>query len=187
MRVRRLRIGGILALGALAVAAAFPAALAAKPSYIVEVPPGIRIAAKLDERLSSAVSKPGQIFVFETTAATRAGDVEIPAGTLGHGIVADAEPAVGTRPGKLALALVSIDLPDGRDVAVDFASGSRLAGVGEHVKAAVIPVPLPGGLIFLGGGKKPTNFSYPKGAIFTAQTAPASEARPAYPPPAASP
>jgi hypothetical protein len=151
-------------------------------SHLIDVPPGVLIEAKLDERISSHDAKVGQTFVFETTSEAHVGDITVPVGTLGHGRVEVAEATVGSRPGKLTLALVSIDLPDGRDIPVGFAPGSAVGGVGKHVKGAIIPIPLPIGVVFVGGGSKPSDVVFPQGTLFTAQTGPASTPLPAASP-----
>lgn len=127
----------------------------------VEVPGGTRVAVSLDDRLDSGDSRAGDRFTMTVTEAVRVAGIEaIPAGSLVHGVVAEAESA--RRPnkgGRLVLGAERIEAR-GESVPVEAvvtAEARELEGEGsieEDLKEIAIGGGV-GGLIggLLGGGK----------------------------------
>lgn len=127
----------------------------------VEVPAGTRVAVRLDDRLDSGESRAGDRFTMTATEAVRVAGVEaIPAGSLVHGVVAEAESA--RRPstgGRLVLSAERIEAR-GESVPVEAvvtAETRELEGEGsieEDLKEIAIGAGV-GGVIggLLGGGK----------------------------------
>ena len=100
---------------------------------------GVTIPVKLTQRLSSDSVKEGDRFTFVTTQAARVGDVSVPAGTTGHGVVSQARKATLDRGGELSLQLQSIDLPGGTSIPVTAPRGPQAEKrnvVAEAAKAA---------------------------------------------------
>ncbi len=82
-----------------------------------------RIAVKLDERLSSADEKKGDIFYFELTGSVILDGIALGAGTRGHGVVTDVASDPGAKRGVLILEARSIDAA-GQHFPVGLAPGS---------------------------------------------------------------
>jgi hypothetical protein len=107
--IQRRRVRAALAAATLFVAWFAIPASAQEPAQTSAV----SIPVKLVQRLSSHDAKAGDQFTFATTQSVRVGDVSIPPGTNGHGVVASARAARGDRGGDLALQVQSLDLPGG--------------------------------------------------------------------------
>jgi hypothetical protein len=161
------------------VLAAFFAILFGGPALAIELTPAappVLIPVRLTERLSSQDAQSGQRFGIETTRAVKIGDVDLPSGTKGHGVVEIAQSARGQKPGKLVLAMRSLDLPDGRAIAVNFS----LADPPKSDDAQGAPVSLGKGLVTIGGyASSGTNVVYEKGAPFTVTPLGANDFQPA--------
>jgi hypothetical protein len=104
------------------------------------VPAGLPVAVAMSQTLSSADARPGQTFYFQTTADVVLGDVSIPKGTRGHGVVMTAVPGTKDAKGQLSIAATSLDLADGRTIPVAI---SQLTITGSRPKTNFIPLPLP--------------------------------------------
>jgi hypothetical protein len=141
-----------------AVAAAPAAKPSAAPVVYVDVPAGIRIPAKFDERISSQEATTGQSFRFETTMPTEIGDLTIPSGTPGRGSVEFAAARRGEHGGRLEIAVDRLDLRDGRSVAVTLPLESE-----RPVRGAVI--------VFGGEDLGSENVVLEKGETFVVVTA----------------
>ena len=161
-----------------ALAAVF-AVLCAPPVAAIDlVPatPAIQIPVRLTERLSSQDAQSGQRFGVETTREVNVGDIDVPSGTKGHGVVETAQSARGQKPGKLVLAMRSLDLADGRAIAVNFS----LVNSPKSDDAKGPPVSLGNGLVTIGGyASYGTNVVYEKGAPFAVTPFSANDFQPA--------
>jgi hypothetical protein len=147
------RIGLRCATVALALALVFGAGGAALGQ--TTGPDAVTIPVKLTERVSSANAKAGQRFAFATTREVTIGDADVPAGTPGHGIVSEAKAARWDRAGKLSLEVQTIDLSDGRTIAVAAArapsaekrGAPKMPSLGSEIVALPLPVH---GIVLLG-------------------------------------
>ena len=168
----------------------------------VPSPETVSIPVKLSESLSSDHAKEGQPFEFVTTREATVGSVTVPAGTRGHGKVASASPAHLNHAGNLTLEVQSLDLSDGRTIAVTAAPRpasqpskvQEIATTAAHdagklastatTTSVLAPLALPvQGIVLLGSalhilaGK---NVSFPSGTTFSVteraiQSAPAPD------------
>lgn len=140
-----------------------------------EAPP-VLIPVRLTERLSSQDAQSGQRFGVETTRDTKVGDIDVPSGTKGHGVIETAQSARGQKAGKLVLSMRSLDLADGRTIAVNFS----LADPPKSDDAKGAPVSLGKGLVSIGGyATYGTNVVYEKGTPFTVTPYSANDFQPA--------
>ncbi len=125
-----------------------------------------RIPCKLTERLSSQDLKTGDHFGFDTTSSAEINAVFLPTGTHGHGIVVAVEAGRGQRPGNLVLDARTLDMPDGKRLAVGLESGQldrRLARGGAVSGGA--------GALFVGNARE-TNLIYERGTAFVVTAPP---------------
>jgi hypothetical protein len=138
-----LRSAGWALFGALALVAATPrpaASPSAAPVYL-DVPVGLRFEVKLDQRLSTQDNSTGQHFAFETTQEFMAGDIVVPRGTRGWGLIELSEPRSGKdHGGRLSLSVHSLDLPGGRSIAVALPPADTGPHVGEDKSLGGVPV-----------------------------------------------
>jgi hypothetical protein len=119
--------------------------------------------------LSSANVHAGDTFHFRTTAEVRAGDVTIPAGTMGSGVVAAAQPGKhGVKTSTLDLEPRSLQLAGGEEIPVT-ASPASAATLDQTRRAAGLPVPFfLGGLVLIGGvGHQARDVTLADGTAFT--------------------
>jgi hypothetical protein len=162
-----------------AVLATVFAILLGGPALAIELTPAappVLIPVRLTERLSSQDAQSGQRFGVETTRAVKIGDVDVPSGTKGHGVIEIAQSARGQKPGKLVLAMRSLDLPDGRAIAVNFS----LADPPKSDDVQGAPVSLGKGLVTIGGyASYGTNVVYEKGTPFSVTPLSANDFQPA--------
>ncbi len=154
------------ALGAFALAGAAPQP---KPTYI-DVPPGVRIPVKLDQRLSSQDAASGDAFAFETTATVSVGTLTVATGTRGNGVVEYAVVRHGARSGQLYLSVRGIDLGGGRIIPVALPADSRLAQTSEEHSTGAVPIPVYGKVIVAGGDVSSGNVVLEKGTQFDVVT-----------------
>jgi hypothetical protein len=149
-------------------------------------PPGPVVPVKLDQQLSSSSVKDGDRFTFTTTKTVRIGEIDVPSGTEGHGVVAKSRAAKWDKGGDLELEVVSLDLADGRTIPVSAARGPRAEShsmiadavktaesdlkPNESVPAMLVPLDLPvKGIVLLGSALhilKGHNVTFPAGATF---------------------
>jgi len=104
--VRRFRAA---ALGFALTAGLVGAALADAPPP--EIPVGIKVPVVLTGTYSSETAHVGDPFTFKTKMEQKLGDLDVPAGTPGHGRLAVVVKAQGKQHGNLSLQADSIDLP----------------------------------------------------------------------------
>jgi hypothetical protein len=164
-----------------AFAAAFSIMLTAQARAINITPdaPDIQIPVRLTERLSSQDAQNGQRFGVETTREVKIGEIDVPLGTKGHGVVESAQSARGQRAGKLVLSMRSLDLADGRTIPVNFSLEDPPKS--EDAKGA--PISLGKGVVTVGGyASYGTNVVYEKGTAFTVAPLAASDFKPALGP-----
>jgi len=120
--------------------------------------------------VNSSTAKVGDAFAFRTTQTVRAGQVNIPSGTPGHGIVTAVSPAAGTHRGSLTLQPQYIELAGGKRIAVAPATPGSTSFV-AHRHLFPFPVPVPG-LIVVGGVVNPGgNVTIGPGTEFNVVTA----------------
>lgn len=146
------------------VAAALLVAAADPP-----VPAGVPVPVVLVGGLSSATVHAGDTFRFRTTADVRAGDVTIPAGTMGSGVITAAQPGShGVKTSTLDLEPRSLQLAGGEVLQVTAAPSSE-ATLDQTRHAAGVPVPFfLGGLLLVGGvGHQARNVMLADGTAFT--------------------
>ncbi len=144
-------------------------------------PKQVEIPIRLTERLSSQDSRTGQQFGFETTRPVTVGDIPIPAGTKGHGIVRAAQSALGPHAGKLLIEAQSIDLPDGRSIPVAF-SGIVAPSSDDHAPTLGVGRE---SISFGGESQASPNVTYDRGTSFTVVPVTVASPAPASPSPAA--
>jgi hypothetical protein len=114
---------------------------------------GVKIPVAMVSSVNSANAKVGDAFSFRTTQSVHDGDVTIPAGTTGRGIVTAVSPAAGTHRGSLTLAPEYLQLSDGTRVYVAPATtGETSYTARRHVFPFPVPVP---GLVVVGGVENP--------------------------------
>jgi hypothetical protein len=145
--------------GAVAVAIALPAGALEGPYVAIST----RVAVKLSERLSSQEAHSGQTFAFETTSSVALDGLFLAAGTHGHGVVVTARAARGPHPGELRLAARTLDIGNGRTLAVGLEPGQlerTLAG-----DARGFPVPVGGAPVYVGSARS-TNVVFERGTPF---------------------
>jgi hypothetical protein len=135
----------------------------------VVVAAGVHIPVTMVSSVNSGTAKVGQPFVFRTTQMVRAGDVTIPAGTTGHGVVSAVSPAAGTHRGELTLEPQELDLTNSEHVPVQpLGSSSYVAR--RHVFPFPVPVP---GVVVVGGAVNPGgNVTIGPGTSFEVITGP---------------
>lgn len=143
-------------------AACLAAALAIEGPFIANV---VHIPVHLTERLSSQDAKTGDTFGFDTSASAEVEGLFLPAGTHGRGVVVLAKAARGPQPGVLTLEVRTLDLPDGKKLAVGLDVGQldrRIEGdLRQYNGGAANGVP------FAIGASRETNVVYEKGTAFT--------------------
>lgn len=127
------------AFGALVLAGAAAPVATPKPLVFVDVPAGVRIPVKFDQRISSQDATSGQTFRFETTKEMDVGSLTLPSGTPGQGVIELAESHRGSRGGRLELSADHLELRDGRAIAV---------ALPEDAGSPVVA----GAVVVLGGG-----------------------------------
>jgi hypothetical protein len=141
--------------------------LAIEGPYVATV---VRIPVHLTERLSSQDAKTGDTFGFDTSSSSEVDGQFLPAESHGRGVVVFAKPARGPQPGVLTLEVRTLDLPDGKKLAVGLDPGQldrRITGdVRQATGASAAGVP------FSIGGSHETNVVYEKGTEFTIRTPP---------------
>jgi hypothetical protein len=143
-------------------AACLAAAVAIEGPFAVNV---VHIPVHLTERLSSQDAKTGDTFGFDTSSSAEVEGLFLPAGTHGHGVVVLAKPARGPQPGVLTLEVRTIDLPDGKTLAVGLDVGQLDRQIQGDVRR--YPGSSAGGVPFSIGGSRETNVVYDKGTKFT--------------------
>lgn len=130
-------------------------------TWVVTVPAGTRVAARLDTDISSARAAPGDAFSMTVREAVWADGFEVlPAGTRVWGYVAEVERAARpNKGGRLVLAADGVEL-DGNELQVDAfvtTDGARLEGrdsTHEDIKEVAIGAGLGGLVGGILGGKK---------------------------------
>lgn len=134
-----------------------------------------RIAVRLTERLSSQEARVGETFGFETTSSIAVEGHFVAAGSHGRGVVIAARSARGEHPGELRLAARTLDLPDGRSLAVGLEAGQLVRTLDE--RSLHVSVPAVGTTIALGRDRS-TNVVFERGTPFVV-VAPPPEPEPA--------
>jgi hypothetical protein len=164
---------GFLRPGLLGVlASGLVVALAPAPSraYITDIPPCVRDTIYLESDIDTARARAGDPFVFRTfEAATAPGGVEVPANTVGYGVVAISHHADrGGRGGYVVLETRFIALPNGDHlgVTIDWAAERATAtGSSQNAPGFIGMIPFVGYVLgpygFLHHGKDVT---IPRGA-----------------------
>lgn len=136
------------------------------------VPAGVRIPVALVGAISAASAKPGDTFRFRTTAAVQAGNMTIPAGTPGTGVVAAAHPGQhGLKPSTLHLEPRSLQLADGATIpVVAAAEDARTLNQTQRTHGIPFPLFIGGGFGFGGVGLKARTVDLADGTRFTVVT-----------------
>lgn len=118
--------------------------LAPARAQSLTVPLNVRIPAELTAQITSLTAKVGDTFAFRTTKDEKLGDLDVPAGTLGHGRVAVVSPAHDRQNGTMALQADSIDLSDGRTIWVNVDNAKPMRGhlSNRHTHFAIVPLPI---------------------------------------------
>ena len=135
----------LVLLGAVALAAAapHPEPSPSKAPVYLDVRLGVRIEVKLDQQVSTQDNRTGQRFTFETTREFDVGDVVVPRGTRGWGLIEFAEPRAGKdHGGRLSLSVSELDLAGGRaiPVALPTPDSEPHTGSPEHLGGLDVPV-----------------------------------------------
>jgi hypothetical protein len=141
--------------------------LAIEGPYVATV---VRIPVHLTQRLSSQDAKTGDTFGFDTSSSSEVDGQFLPAESHGRGVVVFAKPARGPQPGVLTLEVRTLDLPDGKKLAVGLDPGQ----LDRHITGDVRQYPggSAAGVPFSIGGSRETNVVYEKGTEFTIRTPP---------------
>ncbi len=135
--------------------------------------PGVRIAVRFTERLSSQEATTGQRFGFETTNEVMVGTRDVPRGTPGEGIVVFAQSGRGRNPGKLQIAVNALHLRDGHPMPVGLApseAATKNAYDAQHAGGFTVPTTV--GTVVFGGITRDNNVVYEEGTPFTVITPP---------------
>jgi hypothetical protein len=142
--VRRSNAAAFAALLAIAVAAAAGAQTPAPAPTPPPYPAGVTIDVALSVPVTSETAKVGDTFSFNTTKTVKLGDIDVPAGTPGHGRLAVVVPAAGDQNGALSLQADSIDPPAGPTiwVNVDLAVTPRGHYSKQTKRLYVLPLPI---------------------------------------------
>jgi hypothetical protein len=90
------------------------------------------------QTISSHDAKIGQTFQFQTVAAVKDGNVDIPAGTMGEGIVNDVRSAHFMKGAHLKLEPQVLRLANGTTIPVTFAPDNKL---GDNSRPHIFPFP----------------------------------------------
>lgn len=127
LKANRSRVGTILACAAMTLSNYAPAA--AKPDHKLLIPAGTVVPMKLDHALSSKNAQPGDKF----TATVKEGrdDAGLPPGTRVEGVVREAIPHEGDKPGVLDVDIRRLVTPDNKKIPID---GSLFTLNGKDVK-----------------------------------------------------
>jgi len=135
------------------------------------VPTGITIPVSLIGSVAADQTKVGDLFHFRTTGDIKAGDLLIPAGTIGDGVISDANTAAHHRSSSnLSLTPRVLHLASGTDVAVALADDTI---VEKKSRPRLFPVPfLLGGALLVGAVGSPAKpAALAEGTIFSVVTA----------------
>jgi hypothetical protein len=119
------------------------------PIHAVVPPPyklGVAIDVTLTQIVTSETAKVGDTFTFQTKSDTKLGDIDVPAGTPGHGRLPIVVPAQGNQNGQLSLQADSIDLP-GQTIWVDVDTSMSPRGHYSKTKSRNAIIPLPIGIL----------------------------------------
>jgi hypothetical protein len=141
--------------------------LAIEGPYVANV---VHIPVHLTERLSSQDAKTGDTFGFDTSSSVEIGGQFLPAESHGRGVVVYAKAARGPQPGVLTLEVQTLDLPDGKKLAVGLEPGQLDRRIEGDVRQS--PGGNAGGVPFSVGGSRATNIVYEKGTSFTVTAPP---------------
>lgn len=151
--------------------------------------PEIHIAAELTERLTSLTAHVGDTFAFKTTHDEKFGDLDIPAGSIGHGRLAIVTPAHDRHNGALSLQADTITLPDGKTLWVNIDTTKPIRGhyANRHTHFTIVPLPI--GIVPISRTRVEGNLILEPGTPFSVFTiAPRKELAPLLTaPPVASP
>ncbi len=165
--------------------AALPASRALAVDHVLSNIPGVAIAVRLTERLSSQEATAGQHFGFATTKDVTVNGADVPSGTPGDGVVVLAQSGRGRNPGKLELAVRALHLHDGRTILVGLAlSEAGAKNADDAPGPARFALPTIVGAVVFGGVTRDNNVVYEKGTTFTVIVPPQATAQPAPSPPA---
>lgn len=137
--IRNVRRFKYAAFAAVLTAGVTAAALAQAPAPAIPV--GIKVPVVLVGTYTSETAHVGDIFNFKTSKDEKLGDVDVPAGTPGHGRLAVVQKAEGKQHGNLSLQADSIDMPDGRTIWVNI--DTQKPPTGRLSKRHTTPVVLP--------------------------------------------
>ncbi len=147
--------------------------------------PGVPIAVRLTERLSSQEATAGQRFGFETTKDVTVNGTDVPSGTPGDGVIVLAQSGRGRNPGKLELAVSALHPRAGRMIPVGLApSEAGTKNAYDAPRPGRFAVPTIVGTVVFGGVTRDNNVVYEKGTTFTVFTPPPPTAQPEPSPPA---
>jgi hypothetical protein len=129
---------------------------------------GVAVPVALVGALSSVNVHAGQSFRFRTTADVHDGDLVIPAGTPGYGIIKAAQPGShGVKTSTLDLEPQALQLAGGTTLAVT-ASPASEATLNQTRHAAGVPVPIfAGPIILMGVGHQAHDVTLADGTPFT--------------------
>jgi len=171
--VRRSRAAAFAALLAIAAAAAASAQTPLPaPAPAAGYPAGVTIDVALSVAVTSETAKVGDTFSFNTTQAVKLGDIDLPAGTPGHGRLAVVVPAQGDQNGSLSLQADSIDPPSGPTIWVNVDLAVTPRGHYSKQSRRVYVLPLPIGILPVVTNKSQGNLVLDTGTAFRVITTP---------------
>jgi hypothetical protein len=123
-----------------------PAPVLQPSAAFVPYPPGVAIDVFLTQQVTSETAKVGDTFAFQTKSDTKLGDLDVPAGTPGHGRLAIVVPAQNGQNGQLSLQADSIDLPS-EAIWVNIDPSVTPRGHYSKSKSRNVIIPLPIGIV----------------------------------------
>lgn len=131
---------------------------------------GISIDVVLTAAITSETAQVGDNFGFKTTQDVKIGDLDVPAGTPGHGRLAVVVAAHGGQNGQLSLQADSIDLPAGPTVWVNIDTSVSPRGHYSQKGTKVLIIPLPIGIVPVFTSKVSGNLILDAGTSFRVVT-----------------
>jgi hypothetical protein len=137
---------------------------------------GTSIDVALTAAITSETAQVGDTFAFKTSQDVKLGDVDVPAGTPGHGRLAVVVAAQGSQNGQLSLQADSIDLPAGPTVWVNIDTSVSPRGHYSQKGTRVIIIPLPVGVVPVFTSKVSGNLILDAGTAFRVVTIPPRKA-----------
>jgi len=109
------------------------------PVYL-DVRTGVRLEVKLDQQISTQDDSTGERFRFETTREFDVGDLTVPRGTHGWGLIELVEPRAGKDHGaRLSISVDRLDLPGNRAIPIALPQPDYGLHAGEGDAGTIVP------------------------------------------------